>query len=210
MKYFICMLVTIISLLHIGFAQSKSSKNKTRFGVKAGYNYINSTDIPSIAIDNANGFNAGIFFSGEDDGVKASGDFLFSKQGYKYKSGKVDMNYLTTTETADFFVVEDVFKLQIGLQIGYLLSATADSSGTSFNTSSKKATDYFNRFAFGAAGGAELISEPELSIGIRYTVGINNLLKTYEPNNPVPAFLPASPDAIIKSNLFQLYAGFRF
>ncbi len=210
MKYFICMIIAIIPLLHNGLSQRKSSKSKTRFGVKAGYNYINSTDIPSIAVSNANGFHAGIFFSGEEDNIKASSDFLFSKQGYKYKSGRVDMNYLTTTETADFFVVEDIFKLQVGLQIGYLLSAEADSSGTSFNTSTKKATDYFNRFAFGIAGGAEYISESGLSIGMRYTVGINNILKKYETNSPVPAFLPASSDASIKSNVFQLYAGFRF
>ncbi|WP_301926998.1 outer membrane beta-barrel protein [Ferruginibacter sp.] len=210
MKYAVCMIIAIITLSHNGLAQRRSSKSKTRFGVKAGYNYVNSTNISSIAVDNTNGFHAGVFFSGEEDNVKAGSDFLFSKQGYKYKNGKVYMNYLSTTETADFFVVEDIFKLQIGLQIGYLLSAIADSSGITFNTPSKKATDYFTRFSFGIAGGAELISESGLSIGMRYTVGLNNLLKTYQTNRPVPAFLPALPNAILKSNIFQVYAGFRF
>jgi hypothetical protein len=210
MKYFIFMLVTMISLLHTGFAQSKSSDSKNRFGIKAGYNYINSTNISSLAGSNANGFNAGVFFSGKGDNVMASTDVVFSKQGYNYRNGKVDMHYLSLTEMADFFVVKDIFKLQIGLQMGYLLSAKADSSGVALNSSTKKTTDYFDRFAFGIAGGAEIISKSGLSIGMRYTIGLDNLLKKYETNSPVPAFLPSSADASIKSNVFQLYAGFRF
>jgi hypothetical protein len=210
MKHFIFILAATISLVNNGFAQSKNSKSKSRFGVKAGYNYINTSNISSIGGSNTSGFHAGVFASGEDENIKASSDLLFSKQGYKYKSGKVDMNYLTTTETADFFVVEDIFKVQIGLHIGYLLSAKADSSGVSFNNATKKPSDYFNRFSFGIAGGAEFISEPGVLIGMRYTIGINNIMKKQETNNPVPAFLPSSSDASIKSNLFQLYAGFRF
>ena len=209
MKHLIFTVTTIFLFTNV-FAQSKNSKIKTRFGIKAGYNYINTTGISSIDGSNASGFHAGVFASGVDENIKLTSDLLFSKQGYKYKSGKVNMYYLTTTETADFFVVEDVLKLQIGLQLGYLLSAKADSSGTSFNNATKKPTEYFNRFSFGIAGGAEFISESGIVIGIRYTVGINNIMKKQGTTIPVPAFLPSSSDASIKSNVFQLYAGFRF
>ena len=210
MKFTFILLIVATAITHTAFAQNNKGKNKNHFGVKAGYNYIITSNISSIGGSNTNGFHAGVFVSGEDENIKVTSDLLFSKQGYKFKNGKVDMNYLTTTETADFFVAEDVFKLLVGLQIGYLLSAKADSGGVSFNNATKKPIDYFNRFSYGIAGGAEFISEPGIVIGIRYTIGINNLIKKYGTNSPVPAFLPPSSDPSIKSNVFQLYAGFRF
>ena len=210
MKFtFILVIITTV-ISYTGHAQNNKGKSKTRFGVKTGYNYINTTGLSSIDGNNTSGFHAGVFASGKDENVNLTSDLLFSKQGYKYKSGKVDMNYLSVTEAADFFVVEDIFKLQVGLQAGYLLSAKADSSGISFNNATKKTTDYFNRFSFGIAGGAEFISETGILIGMRYTIGINNVMKKQGTNIPIPAFLPSSPDASLRSNTFQLYAGFRF
>jgi len=211
MKIILALPTTSIGFFFTATAQVKNEQSKTHFGLKAGYNHSSFTNISSIGGRGNGGFHAGVFFSGKEDFVNASVDLLYLKQGYSYQTGNVSMTYFTSTQTADFFPGEqDVFKLSVGFHTGYLFAAHADSSGVPLHYPGKNTTTYFNRFSFGIAGGAEVLTKNGLLFGIRYVVGINNLLKKQNTGEFIPAFINAAPGVVLKNNILQLYAGFRF
>lgn len=204
--------ISYLPLFLAGICYGQQKLIKPAFGIKAGYNFCNFSDLTSVKGSNLPGFHFGAFYSGkDDDNINGTVELLFSRQGYNYavggKKGKVHLNYLSLPVFADFKIGDD-FKFQIGLTISYLFSGKVDSSTSVLPGFYKTTTDYFNRFDFAVAGGIVYNFSSKFITGARYSVGINNATKKIAGPIPVPPFIPASPSTL-KNNLFQLYIGYK-
>ena len=104
------------------------------------------------------------------------------------------------------------------MQFGYLLNANVDSASknnTGLPGSVSGAMSFYNRFSYSVGGGVEVHPFKGLLVGARLNVGLTNLYKIPDVTNMTamttmtaqPSFVP---DVNIKSNLLQIYLGWRF
>ena len=107
------------------------------------------------------------------------------------------------------FKIADEVKLQLGLNISYLLSAKIDSGKTAAASPYKTTTDYFNRFDFAISGSIEYHSASKWMIGARYNIGLNNATKKLSSADILPPFIPESFAKSLKNNSFQMYIGYK-
>lgn len=185
-----------------------------QFGLKAGLNFANVTNVSSINNSSSTGFNIGVFFGTSNKKVIGSKtELVFSRQGYNYKTqtntGKVDLDYIMLP-TYLCINISKYFQIQVGMQFGYLLNAKADSSSNPLSgTSYAGVMDFYNRFDYSLGGGVEVHPFKGLLVGARLNVSMNNLYKdpgSYSSGEQ-PSFVP---DINVKNNLFQLYLGWAF
>ena len=91
-------------------------------------------------------------------------------------------------------------QLHAGAQAAFLLNTGVDTTG---NGSSGSLFNYLNRFDYGLVAGGEVRPIGGFFIGARINVSLNNVSK----GGTRPNFIPGV-DA--KSNVTQVYAGWRF
>jgi Outer membrane protein beta-barrel domain len=190
-----------------------------QLGLKAGLNFTNVTNVSSVNNQSSSGFNAGIFFSTPYNKILGSKtELVFSRQGYNYETGavtgKVNLDYIMLP-TYMCINITKYFQIQLGMQFGYLMNVNADSAnknsagipGSSGSISG--ALSFYNRFTYSVGGGVEVHPVKGLLVGARLNVSLNNLYKMPDMSGSVttPSF---SSDVNIKSNLLQLYIGWKF
>ena len=188
-----------------------------QLGLKAGLNFTDVTNVSSVNNQSSSGFNAGIFYSTPYSRVIGSKtELVFSRQGYNYEtgsvSGKVNLDYIMLP-TYMCINVTKFFQIQVGMQFGYLMNAVADSttksSGGAYG-SINGALSFYNRFSYSIGGGVEVHPVKGLLVGARLNVSLTNLYKLPDPGsmsvNP-PSY---TSDVNIKSNLLQIYIGWKF
>ena len=194
-----------------------TSKNSVRngFGIKAGLNFANVTNVSSINGSSETGFHAGIFYGSFNKNVLGSRtELMYSQQGYGYSSdsskGSVKLDYIMLSQ---FFAINAsrYVQIQIGFQTGYLLTANVKSSMSTGNQSIDKALDFYNRFDYGIAGGLEFHPFSGLLVGARYTYSFSNLYKdiSFTGNGNNSSYVPAY-NVDLKNNVVQLSVGYRF
>ena len=187
-----------------------------QIGIKTGLNFANVTKASSINGSSRSGFHGGLFLGGSTKkifGFKT--EFLYSKQGYDYKSGSktgtVDLDYITSANLTCINITK-YFQIQFGAQTAFLLNAKVDSStgASTGNASFDKAMSFYNRFDYGFAGGIEIHPLSGLLIGARINISFNNLYKDF--SDPSSGSTPPSfvPKVDVKNNLFQIFAGWKF
>jgi len=192
---------------------------KAQLGLKAGLNFTNVTNVSSVNNQSSSGFNAGVFFTTPYNKILGSKtELVFSRQGYNYETGavtgKVNLDYIMLP-TYMCINITKYFQIQVGMQFGYLMNATADSMSKSipsipgYSGSINSALSYYNRFSYSIGGGVEVHPYKGILVGARLNVGLSNLYKMPDPNAPVtsPSFVP---EVNIKSNLLQIYLGWKF
>jgi opacity protein-like surface antigen len=196
-----------------------------QLGVKAGLNFTNVTNVSSVNNQSSSGFNAGIFYSTPYTRVIGSKtELVFSRQGYNYETGtltgKANLDYIMVP-TYMCINITKYFQIQLGMQFGYLMNANVDSAnknGTSIPGSVSSAMNYYNRFSYSVGGGIEVHPFKGMLVGARLNVGLTNLYKMPDVTslttmtamttmNTTPSFVP---DVNIKSNLLQIYLGWKF
>jgi opacity protein-like surface antigen len=187
-----------------------------QLGIKAGLNFTNVTNVSSVNNQSSSGFNAGIFFSTPYNKILGSKtELVFSRQGYNYEtgsvSGKVNLDYIMLP-TYVCINITKYFQIQVGMQFGYLMNAVADSTTKipgGISGSINGALSFYNRFTYSVGGGVEVHPVKGLLVGARLNVSLNNLYKMPDMSGSVtaPSF---SSDVNIKSNLLQLYIGWKF
>jgi opacity protein-like surface antigen len=187
-----------------------------QLGLKAGLNFTNVTNVSSVNNQSSSGFNAGIFFSTPYNKILGSKtELVFSRQGYNYEtgsvSGKVNLDYIMLP-TYVCINITKYFQIQVGMQFGYLMNAVADSTTKipgGISGSINGALSFYNRFTYSVGGGVEVHPVKGLLVGARLNVSLNNLYKMPDMSGSVtaPSF---SSDVNIKSNLLQLYIGWKF
>jgi Outer membrane protein beta-barrel domain len=196
-----------------------------QLGIKAGLNFTNVTNISSVNNQSSSGFNAGIFFSTPYNKILGSKtELVFSRQGYNYETGsvtgKVNLDYIMLP-TYMCINITKYFQIQLGMQFGYLMNANADSANKNSagipgsSGSINGALSFYNRFTYSVGGGVEVHPFKGLLVGARLNVSLNNLYKmpdintltTMTTTNAQPSFIP---EVNIKSNLLQIYLGWKF
>ena len=197
--------------------KNKKSSIRNGFGVKAGLNFANVTNVSSINGSSETGFHAGVFFGSFNKGVLGSRtELMYSQQGYGYSSdsakGTVRLDYIMLAQFLAINITRYA-QLQIGFQTGYLITANVKSSLSTGNQSVDKLLDLYNRFDYGIAGGLEFHPFEGLLVGARYTYSFNNLYKDFSDSytNPGgnPSYVP-SYNVNLKNNVVQLFVGYRF
>jgi len=177
-------------------------------GLKAGLNFSNVTNSAGFTNNNRTGYMIGGYIAPKAKKLFGfRSELVLSRQGYDYKTntntGNVNLDYLLLPQLITLNFTKK-FQLHAGGQAAFLLNAKVDSTN---GNNSGSLFDYFNRFDYGLAGGAEVFPVGGLFIGARINVSFNSVNKEAPVGGNWPAFIPRL-DA--KNNVVQLYAGWRF
>jgi len=228
MKQIYCLLLILLPACVFSQQDSVSTntaKQKTEqkphhsigLGIKAGLNFTNITSASSISNSSETGYQVGLFLDPSSNSILGSRtELLYSHQAYNYATGlTTGKNYLDYIMLAQLMAINitHFVQIQIGTQIGYLLSAKSDSNKISTGyAQADQALDYYNRIDFGFSGGLEVRPFMGIIVGARYNFSITNLYKI--PDNTSgqtpPSFIPSTSDLNFKNNLVQVYVGYRF
>jgi len=183
----------------------------SQFGLKAGVNFANVTNASSINSSNQTGFMVGAFLSPSSKGVLSSRtEIIYSKQGYNFetstKTGTVNLDYILIPQLMGINITKFV-QLQLGAQMAFLINAKADSTNNNNSGAGPYASvmDYYNKFDYGFAAGAEVHPFKGLLIGARYNISLGKVYKDLQ-SGQMPAF--TAEDA--RNNVVQLFVGWRF
>ncbi|HZZ75360.1 MAG TPA: porin family protein [Puia sp.] len=200
--------------------QKKEQKphNSIGFGIKAGLNFTNVTSASSVSNSSETGYHVGLFLDPSSKSILGSRtELLYSHQAYNFANGNTTgTNYLDYIMLAQLMVINitHFFQIQVGTQIGYLLSAKTDSNKVSTGyAQADAALSYYNRFIFGFSGGLEVRPFMGIIAGARYNLSLTNLYKIPDVNSSSqtpPSFIPSTSDVNFKNNLIQVYVGYRF
>jgi len=209
MKKIVILAIIVTAAISVSAQSSKESKSK--FGIKAGYNFSNVIGSQSsFDPKHSNGYMVSVFFGGSNkNGFGYRSEFVYSKQGYSFDDGgkntDVMNDYLYMPHLMTYTIAK-VVQIQAGAQVGVLLNAKKTSGGKDSSI-----TDLMNRFDYGFAGGVEVYPLKGLIIGTRYNLGLGKLYKQYEQTPTTPYPLPFDPSTTnLKNGILQLYIGYRF
>lgn len=211
MKHIFILGIVIIAALSTK-AQTDQKEYKSKFGIKAGYNFSNVIGShTSFDPKHNNGYMiAGFFSHGNKNGLGYRSELVYSKQGYSFDDGgkntDVMNDYLYMPHLMTFTIAKKV-QLQVGGQIGVLLNAKK-----STESKDSSITDFMNRFDYGFAGGVEVYPFKGLIIGARYNLGLGKMYKQYDQSSTTTPYpLPFDPATTnFKNGILQLFVGYRF
>ena len=161
----------ILSAIAI-MAFTLSNAQETRFGVKGGLNLSNFTGEANNKVRAS--FHIGGFAEIKViERLAIQPELLYSSQGARYRvdgtsdSGRAyKLDYINIPVLAKFYVTKE-FTVEAGPQIGFLVSAKNEDNDIK---DSFKGTDYGFNF------GAGYNFTDNISVGLRYTVGISSLV----------------------------------
>ncbi|MDP3679851.1 MAG: porin family protein [Flavobacterium sp.] len=196
MKKIILMVVMVFTF---GFVNAQE-KADMAFGVKGGLNIstITNADVDGVNTKSLVGFHVGFF--GEfmiSNKFAIQPEVLYSAQGTELEfegiSGDLKLDYITIPVMAKYYVA-DAFSLELGPQIGFLVSAKAKSGGESEDVKDDlKSTDVSLNF------GAGYDITPNFMIGVRYSLGLTRLQDEIFPGEDES-----------KNSVFQISVGYKF
>ena len=149
-----------------------TNAQETRFGVKGG---LNISTVVGGDVENTKslvGFHVGGF--AEIHVVERffiQPELLFSTQGTKVDGpfgtdGDIKLNYLNIPVLAKYYIVDKKFSVEAGPQLGVLLSAKAEDNDIK---------DFTRSVDFGFNIGVGYNFTDNLSLGLRYTIGLSPL-----------------------------------
>lgn len=185
-------ILTAAAVFTFGFANAQD-KEEMSFGVKGGLNISSISNVDQYG-ENSNalvGFHVGVF--GEcmvSDKFAVQPELLYSTQGVKFdEGGDTKLNYIIIPVMAKYYVA-DGFSLELGPQIGFLVSAKENDVDIKDDV---KSTDFSVNF-----GAAYDITE-NLMLGVRYNLGVTRWQKELFPG-----------ESESKNSVFQVSLGCKF
>jgi hypothetical protein len=196
-------IILYLSILVPAFASAQ-------YGLKAGLNFANVTNASSINSESQTGYLFGFFIAPPTKGILGyRSEVIYSKQGYSYKTntntGNVDLQYILLPQLMCINITK-LLQLQAGVQMAFLINAKADSSSTTGTAGPySNVMDYYNKFDYGFAAGAEVHPFKGLLVGARWNISLGKLYEEAQMGQQ-PSF--AVEDA--KNNVIQLFAGWVF
>ena len=199
-------ILTVAAVFAFGFANAQ----ETKFGVKGGLNVANLTGDEDEDNSSKVGFHVGGFVEIKvSDKFSVQPELLFSTQGtkleesgtnYSYESN-LNLSYLNIPVMAKYYVAEG-FSLEAGPQIGFLTTAKSDFTATESGitvSGDEDVKDEFESVDFGVNFGAGYDFTENLSVGLRYNLGLSNVYKTEAGN-----------DFKNSNNVFSVSLGYKF
>ncbi|MCV9934169.1 PorT family protein [Flavobacterium sp. LS1R47] len=199
--------LSIVAVLAFGFANAQEVK----FGVKGGINLSTLTGDMEDASSKV-GFQVGGFAEIKlSDKFSVQPELLYSTQGAKEKSNVFDADamelvsadfttklaYINVPVMAKYYVAEK-FSLEAGPQIGFLVSAKGKMSGGG-DSQEEDIKDFYKSIDFGVNFGAGYDFTENLSAGVRYNLGLSNILEN-----------EAGDNFKNKNSVFSLSVGYKF
>ncbi len=161
-------ILAAIAVMAFGFTNAQ----QTRFGVKGGLNLSNWAGGDVEDTKSLVGFHVGGFAEIKIiEKLAIQPELLFSTQGTKIDGGSffgdfdVKTNYLNIPVLAKYYIVEK-FSVEAGPQLGVLLSAKVDGEDVK---------DSFKTVDFGFNLGAGYHFTENVSLNLRYTIGLSPL-----------------------------------
>jgi len=204
--------IILSTLLVLAFGLTYAQK--AQFGIKGGLNSSNfSGDTAGMNFKSSIGFNAGVFATIKlSDKINLQPEILYSTQGAEVQNVVAPVNGVNYTADIKFklsyinipvmlkYYVADKFNIEAGPQVGFLTSAKTSTKVEGFSqTVDQDAKDYFESVDFGFNFGAGYDFTKNISAGIRYNLGLSNVLNT------------ASGDSSKSENsVFSLSVGYKF
>lgn len=192
-------ILTVVMVFTLGFVNAQE-KADMAFGVKGGLNIstITNADVDGVNSKSLVGFHVGFF--GEfmvSNKFAIQPEVLYSAQGTELEfegiSGDLKLDYITIPVMAKYYVA-DAFSLELGPQIGFLVSAKAKSGGDSEDVKDElKSTDVSLNFGLGYD-----ITQ-NFMIGARYSLGLTRLQDE---------LIPGEDES--KNSVFQISVGYKF
>jgi hypothetical protein len=189
----------VAAVFTIGFVNAQDKKDMS-FGIKGGLNISSISNVEGDGVNSNSlvGFHAGFF--GEfmiTDKFTIQPEVVYSAQGVKLESGgdkgDLKVDYIIIPVMGRYYVAE-AFSLELGPQIGFLVSAKAKSGGESIDVKSDlKSTDISLDF------GAGYDITRNLMLGARYNLGLTRVQKDK---------VPGESDS--KNSVFQISLGYKF
>jgi opacity protein-like surface antigen len=196
-------------------AVSLTYAQKAKFGIKGGLNSSNfSGDTDDTDFKSRFGFNLGAFASIKlSKKITLQPEILYSTQGAKASNVtmiiyddilmngdiKVDLSYINVPVMVKYYVA-DKFNLEVGPQIGFLASAESSTQYNGYSeTVNKDIKDSFESVDFGLNFGAGYDFTKNVSAGVRYNLGLSNILKTEQGDNSKS-----------QNSVFSLSVGYKF
>ena len=178
-----------------------------QYGIKAGVNFANVTNASSINNESKTGFMIGGFVAPTSKGMLGyRSEIIYSKQGYNFKTntntGSVTLDYLLLPQLLCINITK-LLQLQAGFQMAFLINAEADSTtSTGVTAPYPDVMNYYNKFDYGFAAGAEVHPFKGLLVGARWNISLGKMYEDAQMGQQ-PAF--RVEDA--KNNVVQLFAG---
>lgn len=189
-------ILTVAAVFAFGLANAQDVK----FGVKGGLNLATLGGDVDDNVDAKIGFNVGGFVEIKiSDKLAVQPELLYSVQGDKYSESFGSVNY-TVKENLSYinvpvmvkYYVADKFNLEAGPQVGFLVSAKAKQDSENVDIK-----DGLNTIDFAANFGAGYDFTENLSVGVRYNLGLANIVKD-------------SDDYKVNNRVFSLSVGYKF
>lgn len=204
-------ILAIIATAAISVSAQSPKDSKSKFGIKAGYNFSNVIGSgSSFDPKHNNGYMVSAFFGGsKKNGLGYRSELVYSKQGYSFDDGGKNtdvMNDYLYMPHLMTYTIANVVQIQAGAQVGVLLNAKKTSG-----SKDSSITDLMNRFDYGFAGGVELYPFKGLILGARYNLGLGKMYKKYDQTATTPYPLPFDPSSTnLKNGILQLFIGYKF
>ncbi|ABQ03163.1 porin family protein [Flavobacterium johnsoniae] len=169
-------ILAAIAVMTFSFANAQ----QTRFGVKGGLNLSNWAGGDVSDTKALVGFHVGGFAEIKIiEKLAIQPELLFSTQGTKFDGGAflgdfdVKTNYLNIPVLAKYYIVEK-FSVEAGPQLGILLSAKSNGEDVK---------DGFKTVDFGFNLGAGYHFTDNVSVNLRYTIGLSPLADNADIEN---------------------------
>jgi len=210
----------IFGMSHLGLAQ------KIELGVKAGANFngLNLSSGGKLVTTRYNtrvGFHLGGYMSIRIKSLALQPELIFSQQGQNFTTPY----WSNLSTTLNYINLPVIFKyhptnwlnLQVGPQLGYLISSKGDVLSTVGNpptlglaASGKNLKDYTNPLDFSIAFGMGIDLPLGLSLTARYNMGVTNVNKYWGSTNLPPGNItPSFSTANAQNQVFQLSLGYK-
>ncbi|MFV5702690.1 porin family protein [Flavobacterium sp. XS2P12] len=192
-------ILTVVLVFLFGFVNAQDRKDMS-FGVKGGLNISSITNAEEDGVNSKSlvGFHIGFF--GEfmiSDQFAIQPELLYSTQGVKLEfdgeEGDLKVDYINVPVMAKYYLA-DAFSLELGPQIGFLVSSKVESGGLSEDVKDEtKPIDVSLGF------GANYNFAEKFMLGARYNLGLTRLQEELFPG-----------ESESKNSVFQISLGYRF
>jgi hypothetical protein len=203
------------------FAQQKLTTSMSvapRFGIKAGANLAefkvsegsSNTALPST--QNRGSFNAGFLYNLPLGGMlRLQPELYYSGQGSRFSQSYTNPNYTVNyTDKLGYINLPVLFQYQttggfyveLGPQLGYLISAKQDITGTTVANSETNIKDQLKKMDISGAGGIGYLSRVGLGIDARYVYGFREI---YDKENNNNTNVPEMKNRVIQFGLFYQF-----
>jgi opacity protein-like surface antigen len=177
----------LLSAVIAVFAMSSMNAQEVKFGAKAGVNFATLGGDDSDDFDGRTSFHVGAVAQiGISEKFAIQPELIYSSQGASANDTDLKMDYINIPVLAKIFVAEG-FSVEVGPQIGFLMSAKAEGEDLK---------ELFKSTDFSGALGLGYKLETGLNFAARYNLGLGNIID-FDGGD-------------VKNNVFQLSVGYMF